>query len=150
MGVESDKSGTPTMAAAYCFWNSLCSVNPARQRIKNHCRLQLAGTCFGAQAPCRPSPLGLWAPGFTLQWLCLSTELGLPLPSYVPVSTKMLKKIGLYFVSLSILRLRFGGTSLVVQWLRLFTSTSGGIGSIPGQGSSACSQKKINKIIIYK
>ena len=100
MGVESDKSGTPTTAAAYCFWNSLSSVNPARQQIKKHCRLQHAGTCFGAQAPCRPSPLGLWAPGFTLQWLCLSTQLGLRLPLYVPVSTQMLKKIGLYFVSL--------------------------------------------------
>ena len=25
------------------------------------------------------------------------------------------------------------GTSLVVQWLRLFTSTAGGVGLIPGQ-----------------
>ena len=27
------------------------------------------------------------------------------------------------------------GTSLVVQWLRLCSSTSGGLGSIPGQGT---------------
>ena len=27
------------------------------------------------------------------------------------------------------------GTSLVVQWLRLCSSTSGGLGSIPGQGN---------------
>ena len=30
------------------------------------------------------------------------------------------------------------GTSLVVQWLRLCTSTAGGTGSIPGWGSSSC------------
>ena len=29
-------------------------------------------------------------------------------------------------------------TSLVVQWLKLCTSTAGGTGSIPGWGSSAC------------
>ena len=36
------------------------------------------------------------------------------------------------------------GTSLAVQWLRLHTSTAGGMGSIPGQGRSCmpCSQKK--------
>ena len=33
----------------------------------------------------------------------------------------------------------------MVQWLRLHTSTSGGMGSIPGQGSSACSHKKKKK-----
>ena len=27
------------------------------------------------------------------------------------------------------------GTSLVAQWLRLHTSTTGGMGSIPGQGT---------------
>ena len=27
------------------------------------------------------------------------------------------------------------GTSLVVQWLRLCSSTSGGLGSIPGEGT---------------
>ena len=44
------------------------------------------------------------------------------------------------------------GTSLVVQWLRICTSTAGGIGSIPGQGTKIlhamqCSEKKkkINK-----
>ena len=30
------------------------------------------------------------------------------------------------------------GTSLVVQWLRLCASNAGGMGSIPGWGSSAC------------
>ena len=30
----------------------------------------------------------------------------------------------------------------MVQWLRLHISTSGGMGSIPGQGRSACSHKK--------
>ena len=29
----------------------------------------------------------------------------------------------------------YGGTSLVVQWLRLRASTAGGTGSIPGQGT---------------
>ena len=28
-----------------------------------------------------------------------------------------------------------GGTSLVVQWLRLHASMAGGVGSIPGQGT---------------
>ena len=32
----------------------------------------------------------------------------------------------------------FSGTSSMVQWLRLHASTSGGTGSIPGQGSSTC------------
>ena len=41
------------------------------------------------------------------------------------------------------------GTSLVFQWLRLCTSTAGGMGSIPGQGtkiphSAWCSQKEKN------
>ena len=30
------------------------------------------------------------------------------------------------------------GTSLAVQWLRLHASIAGGIGSIPGQGTTAC------------
>ena len=39
------------------------------------------------------------------------------------------------------------GTSLAVQWLRLCTSTAGGTGSIPGQGTKIphamqCNQKK--------
>ena len=39
------------------------------------------------------------------------------------------------------------GTPLVVQWLRLYTSTVGDIGLIPGQGTKLlhavqCSQKK--------
>ena len=39
------------------------------------------------------------------------------------------------------------GTSLAVQWLRLRTSTTGGTGLIPGQGTKIphaawCSQKK--------
>ena len=29
------------------------------------------------------------------------------------------------------------GTSLLVQWLRLHTPKAGGLGSIPGQGTSA-------------
>ena len=42
------------------------------------------------------------------------------------------------------------GTSLVVQWLRLHTSTSGGVGLIPEQGSmilhaTQCGQTKIKK-----
>ena len=42
------------------------------------------------------------------------------------------------------------GTSLVVQWLRLHTSTSGGVGLIPDQGSmtphaTQCGQTKIKK-----
>ena len=44
-------------------------------------------------------------------------------------------------------------TSLVVQWLRLGTSTAGGTGSIPGRGTkiphaSQCSQKKEKDILI--
>ncbi|TEA28835.1 hypothetical protein DBR06_SOUSAS4010047 [Sousa chinensis] len=30
------------------------------------------------------------------------------------------------------------GTSLVAQWLRLFTPSAGGPGSIPGQGNRSC------------
>ena len=41
------------------------------------------------------------------------------------------------------------GTSLAVQWLRLCTSTAGGMGLIPGQGTkiphaAPCGQKKRN------
>ena len=37
-----------------------------------------------------------------------------------------------------------GGTSLVVQWLRLCAPNAGGLGSIPGQGTRSCrSQLKI-------
>ena len=41
-------------------------------------------------------------------------------------------------------------TSLVVQWLRLCASTTGGLGSIPGQGTkilhaTSCNQKKKKK-----
>ena len=32
-------------------------------------------------------------------------------------------------------KLRSGGTSLVVQWLRLHAPNAGGLGSIPGQGT---------------
>ena len=44
------------------------------------------------------------------------------------------------------------GISLVIQWLRFCTSTSGGVGSIPGQGTKIphtewCGQKKKKKII---
>ena len=35
----------------------------------------------------------------------------------------------------SLLRLSSAGTSLVVQWLRLHTSTAAGVGSFPGQGT---------------
>ena len=43
------------------------------------------------------------------------------------------------------------GTSLAVQWLRLCTSTAGGTGSIPGQGTKIphamqCNQKKKKKV----
>ena len=44
----------------------------------------------------------------------------------------------LLFASHSILKTalwKILGTSLVIQWLRLFTSTAGGAGSIPGQGT---------------
>ena len=39
------------------------------------------------------------------------------------------------------------GTSLVVQWLRLHTPNTGGLGSIPGQGTRSrmpwhCNQEK--------
>ena len=37
------------------------------------------------------------------------------------------------------------GTSLVVQWLRLCASTAGGMGSIPGKGSSTCHSHKRKK-----
>ena len=32
-------------------------------------------------------------------------------------------------------KIDYGGTSLAVQWLRLHTSTAGGMGSIPVQGT---------------
>ena len=43
-------------------------------------------------------------------------------------------------------------TSLVIQWLRLCTSTSRAMGLILGQGSSACSsvQQKKEKEKVYK
>ena len=31
-----------------------------------------------------------------------------------------------------------GGTSLVVQWVRLCTPNAGGLGLIPGQGTRSC------------
>ena len=31
----------------------------------------------------------------------------------------------------------YSGTSLAVQWLRLHTSTAGGTGSVPGQGTES-------------
>ena len=47
---------------------------------------------------------------------------------------------------------RRGGDSLLVQWLRLHTSTAGGPGSIPGQGTkipqaALCGQKKKKKCV---
>ena len=47
------------------------------------------------------------------------------------------------------------GTSLAVQWLRLHTSTAGGVGSIPGQGikiprAAQCSQKVKTFFLIKK
>ena len=54
--------------------------------------------------------------------------------------------VGVLFILFPYFKIKvWGGTSLVVQWLRLYTSTSGGMGSIPGQGSSACSKKKKKK-----
>ena len=53
----------------------------------------------------------------------------------------------LFFFLISAIKKIYIGTSLVVQWLRLCTSTAGGAGLIPGQGTvipSAvhCGQKK--------
>ena len=47
---------------------------------------------------------------------------------------------------------RKGGTSLAVQWLRLCTSTAGGLGSNPGQGTKilhatwCCQREKQNQL----
>ena len=40
-----------------------------------------------------------------------------------------------YFINLLFIQQMITGTSLAVQWLRLQASTSGGAGSIPGQGT---------------
>ena len=37
------------------------------------------------------------------------------------------------------------GTSLVVQWLELHTSTAGGMGSIPGQGTKILQAAQLAK-----
>ena len=45
----------------------------------------------------------------------------------------------------SLIKNNSGGTSLVVQWLRLHTSTAGGTGSIPGLGTKIPRPKKTNQ-----
>ena len=45
------------------------------------------------------------------------------------------------------IEIKWTGTSLEIQWLRLHASTAGGAGSIPGQGTKIphamwCDQKK--------
>ena len=42
------------------------------------------------------------------------------------------------------------GAALVVQWLRLWTSTTGLVSSIPGQGMKILPLKKVNKEKIDK
>ena len=39
---------------------------------------------------------------------------------------------------------KVGATSLAVQWLRLHTSTAGGIDSIPGKGTKIAAWQKKN------
>ena len=54
------------------------------------------------------------------------------------------------FIKFDLYQKKKGGTSLVVQWLRLHTSSAGGMGSIPGRGTKIlhvvqCGQKKKKK-----
>ena len=43
--------------------------------------------------------------------------------------------IVMIYIILQIFKIKFLGTSLVVQWLSLCTSTGGSVGSIPGRGT---------------